>query len=266
MNRARAIVFFLGAFFLFEKGLFAQKEAARSPFLAWFEVEGADSLFSLRANFSSERPFPLPFFWRIQIIDGEKKERRSGESIAFPTEPTFVFEEIFSLRKPVETRTVELYVLDGDQIIARKRLALEDIGSFFEEKDEPAAAQKPQQIPEKKPLVARDDFGLELGGFVINEMRTRPGRDFFQKFMAVWSPPAKSEGWWIALRELPAQGRSTVLSVSLNNKELFQRFLPLQVDAQAELAAAVANYLAQLVGQGFDGTLTDDDLKGVGIE
>jgi Curli assembly protein CsgE len=116
-----------------------------------------------------------------------------------------------------------------------------------------------------KPFLAKDEF--EIDGIVTNEVRTNFGRQFWSNFQENWQPPEKIGGYWISIKEILTPGRYTIISVSLNNRELFQRYLNPNPEYLKDLATQTADFLVQILKNGDpDGGFTNEDLNGVGIE
>jgi hypothetical protein len=102
---------------------------------------------------------------------------------------------------------------------------------------------------------------------VLNETKTPWGREFHRKFMEYWQPPKGASGYWISIRESLTPGRYTLLSIRLNDRELFQRYLVPKLDVIADLADQTVSYITSLLQNGtYDGSLTNDDLFGKTIE
>lgn len=131
-----------------------------------------------------------------------------------------------------------------------------------------AAQPAPERKKASKPLVvSMAPDGFDLGGLVFNETKTRFGREFFSLFSQNWRPPNQTEAYWITIREFPTAGRFTLISVSLNNRELFQRFLIPRRSEMEELTVYTVQLLQDLLSQGqIDGLFSDQDLNGNQIE
>ena len=121
------------------------------------------------------------------------------------------------------------------------------------------------RLDPKTQFLAKDDF--EIDGLVSSNVRTNFGRQFLANFSERWEPPEKVSGWWISIKEILTPGRFTIISVSLNNRELFQRYLNPSPDYLKDLAEQTAIFLADLIKNGDpDGGFTADDLNGKLIE
>lgn len=148
-------------------------------------------------------------------------------------------------------------------LIEDEFVAQDTIWSFGE-----ARAKYLHQPPPPKPkktFLAKDE--VEESVLVFNETKTSFGREFYRIFMENWQPPDNSPGFWVTIRESLTAGRYTLLTVSLNNRELFQRYLVPRSEYISDLAKQTADYILSLVKNGnYDGSLSNDDLFGKGIE
>ncbi|MBX0288998.1 curli production assembly/transport protein CsgE [Hymenobacter sp. HSC-4F20] len=77
----------------------------------------------------------------------------------------------------------------------------------------------------------------EIEGLVMDQTITKVGHDFYDEFFTKWEAPPDIGDFTIVIREKPARGTSTLISVEVNESELLE--LPLQPKAEAieEMAA-----------------------------
>lgn len=76
------------------------------------------------------------------------------------------------------------------------------------------------------PISASRD-GITLTGLVIDETLTRHGREFYTAFHQSWRSPTKQGIYTIVIREQPAPGRGTQVSVWVNDTALYRaRLIP----------------------------------------
>lgn len=93
----------------------------------------------------------------------------------------------------------------------------------------------------------------EIEGLVMDQTITKVGHDFYDEFFTKWEAPADFGDYTIVIREKPARGTSTLISVEVNDSELLE--LPLQPRAEVieEMAAyaldAAAGFLQQARSQ-----------------
>ena len=166
-----------------------------------------------------------------------------------------------------------LEILEGDKVVAQQSRT---VGKAIESEQEAAPRKSRNQAvprPEPGPGQGKNGFGpsgddVEIGaGFVIDETRTRSGRDFYDEFYRNWEEPQGATDYIIRIEEKPSPGRSTLVSVTLNGEQIFARMLQPKPEYISELAAAVAGYTQGKVQEQMqleDG-LEADGLSGSGI-
>lgn len=93
------------------------------------------------------------------------------------------------------------------------------------------------------------DPRLELGGLVINQTRSKIGKDFFNVFYQNWEPPSGISDFLLTITEQPAPGMGTIVAISLDSQLIFQsRLQPRRpvIEQQAQRAIIVSyRYLYQ---------------------
>src|SRR5699024_5354265 len=94
----------------------------------------------------------------------------------------------------------------------------------------------------KKP--APVDNGLEFGGLIINETRSKLGKDFFHVFYQFWEEPEESPNFLLTITERPVPGMGTMVSVNLDNQPIYRsRLQPRSavIERQALQAVQITN-------------------------
>jgi curli production assembly/transport component CsgE len=223
-----------------------------------------DSISAFQISIYAETPFPigLEYHWQLRVLHTDslrftKTEKLKGVVI-LKTERTLLFRQNFPLGK--ENYSVFSYLLDRDFIIDQLVWSLDT-------ENLPKATKEILPKPKPQVLAKLAPDGFDLGGLVFNETRTRSGREFYAIFSQYWKPPTQTEAYWITIREFPTQGRFTLISVSLNNRELFQRFLNPRRTEMENLVAFTIQSLQELLSQGaIEGLFSEQDLHGDQIE
>ena len=85
---------------------------------------------------------------------------------------------------------------------------------------------------------------LEINGMVVDETRSKHGRDFYDLFYTSWSEPEESYAYTIRIEEKPGRGRGTVIVVRVNDEIVYQSQLQprYEVVEQAALQAVERTY------------------------
>jgi Curli assembly protein CsgE len=250
---------FLVIFGTFSWSVFAQSPAPDS-LKVWVDAQFDDSthLVTLQAKLSNISDDIGYYYYQIRVTDQTLRpansiEKYKGVVLSLPQDTATIFTKTFpfSLEKDFN---FYVYLLEEDFMVADTFWNMDN--AYSQKKEEILKPKAPQVYISK-------DNNLESEVYVINETRTPFGREFHRKFLENWKPPQGANGFWITIRETLTPGRFTILSVSLNNKELFQRYLiPKQKDIE-DLAYATVDYLTLLLQNGtYDGSLTSDDLFG----
>ncbi|MCO6488896.1 MAG: hypothetical protein J5I98_10785 [Phaeodactylibacter sp.] len=108
------------------------------------------------------------------------------------------------------------------------------------------------------------DSGFEFGGLVIDNTRTRAGRDLYDLFYAQWESPAGSGDYYIKLEEFPGRGRTTRLVVWLDDEKIVETNLLPNFDYLERLSDYVNARLQSLLSQRAEaGDNLEDELQGI---
>lgn len=117
---------------------------------------------------------------------------------------------------------------------------------------------------EKKKSSAQD---MVIDGLIIDETRTKMGRDFYDIFFSNWDAPEGARNFTLTIKELPGRATSSFISIEVNDQEILE--LPLQprydvIEEMAQYAVArcyeyFANY------EQIQKDLSSGDLSGTGI-
>lgn len=87
---------------------------------------------------------------------------------------------------------------------------------------------------------ARVQPGMEADaeGFVLDQTLTKPGRDFYELFYSSFQSNTGFRDFTIVLSERPIRGTSTLISMNVNDAELFEIPLPTRPEQIEEAVAA----------------------------
>jgi hypothetical protein len=85
---------------------------------------------------------------------------------------------------------------------------------------------------------------LEINGMVVDETRSKHGRDFYDLFYTSWSEPEESYAYTIRIEEKPGRGRGTIIIVRVNDEIVYQSQLQprYEVVEQTALQAVEQTY------------------------
>lgn len=112
----------------------------------------------------------------------------------------------------------------------------------------PSPARRPLPPPSLPPAATAAPE-LEIDGLIIDETRTKLGRDFYDLFYGRWDAPAGATNYSITLSEAPARGRTVRLTVEVDGQPVYRRMLQprlsLLEESAEQAARAVSQHLAQ---------------------
>lgn len=92
------------------------------------------------------------------------------------------------------------------------------------------------------------DPKLNLKGFILDETRTRMGRNFYTAFYQKWEYPKGVENFTITITEQPTIGRGSLISIKVDYEPIYQaRLQPGQeyIEAISEQAIRRTHYVLQ---------------------
>ena len=113
----------------------------------------------------------------------------------------------------------------------------------------------------------KSDATLEIDGLLIDETKTKSGRDFFDLFYRDWEPPVEARNYSIFIMERPFRANQTLIEVFINETMVYQSFLQPRLDYIEEIVVDSVSitqmYLAQY--EELIRELDGEDRKGSGI-
>ncbi len=100
---------------------------------------------------------------------------------------------------------------------------------FIKNKEVKQAPEELQQLlndiqKEETEKVSRD-AEIEIDGLLIDETKTKNGRDFYDYFYRDWQPPQNAKNYSIFITERPYRLTTTMIEIRINETLVFQSFL-----------------------------------------
>jgi len=142
--------------------------------------------------------------------------------------------------------------------------------------DNPKATQsiKPLPVNLKKVLeqviqkpANSNDVEIEIDGLLVNDTKTKTGRDFYDLFYSSWEAPVNAKNYSITVSEKPFRLTSTMIVVSINDNVVYQGILQPREDIiealSNEAISITHDYLVNY--EEITKQLNGDDLAGSGI-
>ena len=115
--------------------------------------------------------------------------------------------------------------------------------------------------------IKSNDIEIEIDGLLVDDTKTKSGKDFYDLFYAGWEAPPGTKNYTITVSEKPFRLTSTMIVVSINDDVVYQGILqPRQdlIEGQSDEAISTTqSYLANY--EEITKQLNGDDLAGSGI-
>ncbi len=270
---------------------FSWTQIAINEIQIWFEDSKESNAISITTNFLSTAEDLVVLNYEISIaaqengtlkkIDFEKGEFLAAQNLPIPLSIKTI--EIADKRKIV----LMLEVFQGNQSIVQEEFKWENKGLNFNKAE--IAAVEVQKQKDQKENLAKTNINaieiqpqkktqkrinnnkidaLEIQGLIIDETRSKIGRDFYEIFFRKWIPPRETNGdFIITIKELPSFGRSSRVSLEVNNQPLGIRNLNPRLEYVEQQVNAsirqIRSYLSQRSKISKD--LENEDTSGSGI-
>ncbi|MGE5499932.1 MAG: CsgE family curli-type amyloid fiber assembly protein [Syntrophothermus sp.] len=156
---------------------------------------------------------------------------------------------------------VILSMLNDTSIVGNYDLADPDTLSPEKKPDELGNVSEDKSI-----LPATSDF-LNIDGIIVDETITKIGRDFYEMFYNNWEAPEGAKSYSIFISEKPQPRLMTLITIRINDYEIFQEFLhPRYNIIEENVSAALEQCTAFL--QDYEEIVKEleaHELKGSGI-
>lgn len=68
-------------------------------------------------------------------------------------------------------------------------------------------------------------IGLEIDGLIVDETRSKAGRDFYDLFYTQWQAPPQARDFTIVIQEKPFRGRNTQVEIVVDDQVVFRTTL-----------------------------------------
>ncbi|MGV8095689.1 MAG: CsgE family curli-type amyloid fiber assembly protein [Mangrovibacterium sp.] len=139
------------------------------------------------------------------------------------------------------------------------------------QKDSTSVKPVPESLTKLVEQIVRqsqaNNYEIEIDGLLVDDTKTKTGKDFYDLFYGGWEVPAEMKNYTITISEKPFRLSSTLIVVFINDTQVYQsvlqpRFTILEVMAQ-EAIATTLTYLANY--EEIMRMLNGEDMTGSGI-
>lgn len=111
------------------------------------------------------------------------------------------------------------------------------------------------------------DVEIEIDGLLVDDTKTKIGKDFYDLFYGSWEAPPQAKNYTISVSEKPFRLTSTLIVVSINENPVYQAVLQPRQDIveamSTEAILTTQSYLANY--EEIMKQLNGDDMTGSGI-
>ncbi|MEM9820973.1 MAG: curli-like amyloid fiber formation chaperone CsgH [Bacteroidota bacterium] len=222
-------------------------QADSDPMKAWIKLDLQDGEAKIQALFFNGTTQSQKLYYDLQVLrtgsSGTATNQQSGFFSILPDETkTLAKTQFYANSRSFYKITLNIY--DELDLILTDSLVNGNAPNktVFQQKPQKQLGTKPKPVqPIKtapstsppspsKPIVKTFGDNLEIDGLIIDETRSKIGRDFYDLFYHRWIAPVGASNFSILIKELPSRGRGARVSISVNDQEVVQRFVPPRFD------------------------------------
>ena len=112
-----------------------------------------------------------------------------------------------------------------------------------------------------------NDVEIEIDGLLVDQTKTKIGRDFYDLFYSKWEAPENSKNYTILISEKPFRLNSTLIEIVINDQLTYQSILQPRYDIIEQLADQAIIYTVDYL-QNYEEILlqlSGEDQSGSGI-
>jgi len=233
------------AFFLVQTSMTGQQPSIE----VWVDQDiDPNGLVSFTGNVKNLAAKVLGYTYVMKTVrssqQGRSKNAQSGTFSLHP-DSTQLLSTVRFRSLNSEYISVELVILDRDTEVAR---ASSTYGSTQVSVDTTTGVQnapkalKSAQLPSSLKIAAKElekssvSDDLEIDGLIINETRTKSGRDFYTFFYKNWQPPVQASNYSITFLEYPSRGRVARVGIEVNGNLVYKNVLQPRLDVLEQAA------------------------------
>jgi len=196
----------------------------------------------------------LDLNWELDIhketVEGYFDKKLNGKISAQPYYPHIISETTIDLKKR-EYFVIIFKVFDlKNKLVTSDTLLSTEVDPSLVQPSPPeqpiAETVKTTKTAKRNLPKPRNNLdALEIDGLILDETRSKIGRDFYELFYNRWSPPAGAKDFLITIRELPGRGIGARVSIEVNENVVLFRFLQPRNELIEEEANLTISYLKQ---------------------
>jgi len=206
-----------------------------------YTVKPGDYLVLIAINFGS------PNFW--EPIFKANKDKISTPDIIYPGQKLVIPLRVIQSDKFADQQAVQK-VTKPTELSSNEKEQLEAFREAFNKLAKPNSIQNES----KKEKIRANYNGLEFGGLVINETRSKMGSDFFNVFYKYWDAPQGTGNFILKISEQPIPSMGTLVSVKIDDYPVFKSRLQPRYEIIENLAKQAVMVSYQRLQQQINNT------------
>lgn len=142
-----------------------------------------------------------------------------------------------------------------------------DTSKVFQEAPESLVKMFEEILEEESNKLVKKDASLEIDGLLVEDTKTKIGKDFFDLFYRDWEAPEEARNYTIYIVEKPFRLNITLIEISINETMVFQSILQPRTEFIEMLAEESINTTAMYLARYEEivRELDGDDRSGSGI-
>jgi curli production assembly/transport component CsgE len=204
-------------------------------------VKDGESLRDISLRFGSDRFEEIIYSYNADLIS-DRDSLQAGIELIIPINIAQFAES--GLPLDVVLHNPACLPDADDSAVESRELSDQEMLNKFREAFRELTEEKTDTVVDESHVEAEKDILTGISGMVIDETRSKIGRDFYDLFYQNWTAPEEVSGFTITITEQPAPGLGTIISVKANDTETFKYRLQPRYDfiQQAALYAVRLTY------------------------
>ncbi|NHE58858.1 CsgE family curli-type amyloid fiber assembly protein [Cyclobacterium plantarum] len=132
---------------------------------------------------------------------------------------------------------ISLFIFFSDDLLAQSDSTKVQTGNDSIKEAPEALINLLESITEEEKKRAKEVSELEIDGLLIDETKTKSGRDFFEFFYRQWEAPQDASNYSIFIKEKPFRLSTTMIEIYINETMVFQSLLQPRNDVVEQLVS-----------------------------
>jgi len=184
-----------------------------------YTVKDGESLRDISLQFGSEKFGDIIYRYNADNID-DITLLQAGIELAIPINIANFTASGLSLDFVLNNPTCPSEPVDT--VGENKQMSEDEILNKFREAFRELTEEEADTVVDQSHVQAERDILSGISGMVIDETRSKIGRDFYDAFYQHWTAPEEVPRFTITVSEQPAPGLGTIILVKANDTETFK--------------------------------------------